>query len=123
MKRILVVEDRQSIREFVVETLKDVGGFDVDGAEDGAAINLLDDNDYDLFIVDLYLTSSDLNPDGLDLIRKIREKKPGSKFIIMSGKSLSEHIEESVFELGITNFLAKPITVKELVRTVRKSLE
>jgi CheY-like chemotaxis protein len=122
MTRILIVEDRANVREFLVETLRDVGGYEVEEAQDRGAIQMAQDKDYDLFIVDVYLDTGDFDPVGLKIIKEIQKLKPGARFIVMSGKSLAGLVEKSVFELGVTDFLAKPITVRDLLRKVTKVL-
>ena len=122
MKSILVVEDRASVREFVVETLRDIGGYDVDESPDTSALEMAKEKDYDAYLVDLYLQSGDMTADGFSLIREIRKIRPHARIIIMTGKSITRHVEEAVLVLGITDFLAKPITLKDLLAKVRKVL-
>jgi CheY-like chemotaxis protein len=122
MIRILVVEDHPLVRDFFLDTLRDVGGYEVDLAEDRRAVQMAAEKDYDLFIVDVYLYTGDLDPVGLSIIREIQQNRPESRFIVMSGKSLAGIVEKAVFELGVTDFLAKPVTVRDLLRKVSKVL-
>lgn len=123
MPCILVVEDNEGVRDFIAETLRDVGGYEVDAcATEAEALDRARERDYDLYVVDLYLSSSDIEADGLDLLRALHEKNPDGRFVMMSGKSFASHVETAVLELGITDFLAKPLSVKDLLAKIRRAL-
>ena len=51
--------------------------------------------------------------DGIELARKIKDKKPDSKIILMSGFKTSEEMRD--LNVDIEAFFEKPLNVDELV--------
>ncbi len=57
--------------------------------------------------------------DGLQLSKIIRERMPAVKIIILSGHDEFQYAQESV-KLGVTEYLLKPVGVKELHQVLQK---
>lgn len=110
---ILVVEDDPDMRDLISDYLVGVG-YRVLKAENGAAASRsLTRQDIDLAIVDLGLPDAD----GLDLVRRIKER-PGAGVIILSGRS--ETTEKVVgLEVGADDYVSKPFEARELLARVR----
>ena len=71
MKRILIIEDEESIAELEKDYLE-LSGFEVEIENDGGAgLSRALEEDYDLFILDLMLPGVD----GFEICRKVREQK------------------------------------------------
>jgi DNA-binding NtrC family response regulator len=71
---------------------------------------------------DLVLTDFDLGENsGIELLNEIKETKPKTKTILMSGSFTFE--EEILKAEGIDAFLQKPFEVKELRNLIKKVLE
>lgn len=69
----------------------------------------------DLVLVDISMPG----PNGLELIRMLRQKNPSLKFVILSGFSTFEYARQAI-SCGVVNYLLKPINTEELIQTVRE---
>ncbi|QCT03697.1 two component transcriptional regulator, AraC family [Paenibacillus algicola] len=67
----------------------------------------------DLLITDIMMPR--LN--GLELIRRVKERHPGTKCIVLSGYEEFEYVKTGI-TLGIHNYILKPINLEELESTV-----
>jgi two-component system, NtrC family, response regulator AtoC len=119
MARILVADDEDGIREFMVDTLT-LDQHEVTEATDGAAaIRLLDERRFDLVITDLKMPVKD----GMEVVRKVRAEQPEVQVIVLTAHgSVSTAVE--AMKLGAFEYLQKPIdSPEELSILVVRALE
>src|SRR6476660_9804253 len=57
--------------------------------------------------------------DGLQLCRILKETLPGTKIIILSGHDEFKYAQEAI-QIGVTEYLLKPIVPQELLAALRK---
>lgn len=104
-KRILIVEDDQFLREFYQELLMAEGYF-VDVAADGEiAINKLQNNEYNLALLDIMLPKKD----GVQILRDLKDKpakSPNMTIVILTNLGQDLIIKEC-FDLGADGYLIK----------------
>ena len=115
MKRILVVEDEDAIREFVVINLQRAG-YDVVEANSGeAALQKYEDNhgEFDVAILDIMMPGID----GLTVCKELR-KKSGNLGIIMLTAKTQEMDKVTGLMLGADDYVTKPFSPSELVARV-----
>jgi CheY-like chemotaxis protein len=118
--RLLLVDgDPKSLRVLEVSLKK--AGFDVVTATQGAeALGALQ-----VVLPDLIISDTDLDGmDGFDLCRQIKAKPDWAKipFLFVSGrKSIEDKIRG--LELGVEDYLTKPIYIKEIGIRVRTALQ
>jgi two-component system OmpR family response regulator len=112
--RLLLVEDDPVISSFVVKGLREAG-FAVDRAADGEdGLHLAVGEPYDAVIVDLMLPRLD----GLSLIARLREAKPGVPILILSAKrSVDDRVKG--LQTGSDDYLTKPFAFSELLARVQ----
>jgi DNA-binding response OmpR family regulator len=116
-KRILVVDDDNSIRQLSTEMLVQAG-FAVDAAIDGAAgWEALQAKQYDLMITD----NSMPKVSGVELVKLLRSKNPILPIIMASGAAPTEEMRRNPW-LDISVILLKPYTLDQLLDTVRQVL-
>jgi signal transduction histidine kinase/ActR/RegA family two-component response regulator len=114
--RILVVDDDDGVRRFIVECLETLG-YEVDQAAGGReALARLDDARPALLIVDYAMPGLT----GVDVIHKVRERFPGQRIILSTGFADMAAVE-AVMEPE--NVLRKPFRIAELAAAVNASLE
>ncbi len=122
---ILVVDDSRSMRGLVTEILKEIGVGRVTNAQDGAqAMKLMEPgsqkSQYDeALFFDIVISDWMMDPvTGLEFLQWVRQHKNESiryvPFIMLTGFSDQPRIFKAR-DTGITEFLAKPISVKTLV--------
>ncbi len=116
-KKILIVDDSESIREVVSFTLENAG-HEVQKAVDGDnALEFLDGTTYDLIITDLHMP----NKNGIELIREVR-KNEAYKFIpilFLTTESQTAKKKEAK-EAGATGWIVKPFVPEKLLAAINK---
>ena len=116
--RILIMEDEPSLAEGLKMVLSEQG-YRVSVAETGLqALGSLTGIDYDLLVADLRLPDMD----GMEVLRLIRETKPETKVIVMTGYASVVSAVESM-KLGVLDYLPKPFTEDELKVAVEKAVQ
>lgn len=116
---IMLVDDEPNLRELLRQMLE-LGGFDVVEAEDGLeALEKLEMVAPDVMILDVMMP----NLDGVSLCKKLRAGTPfaGLPIIMVSGKTQHRAVQEGL-AAGANQYLCKPITVQELLQSVRSLL-
>lgn len=117
MKRILIVEDTQSLRD-VLCTVLEYAGYAVSRAESAElAFQLVRERAIDLVISDYKLPKET----GLDLLAKVREFRPDLPFIIMTAYG-TLNLAVDALRLGANEFLLKPFEPEALISTVKQVL-
>lgn len=116
MKRILIVEDEESIAELERDYLE-LSGFEVEMENEGEnGLRRALEEEYDLYILDLMLPGTD----GFEICRRIREKK-NTPIIMVSAKK--EDIDKiRGLGLGADDYITKPFSPSEMVARVKAHL-
>ena len=117
-KRILVIEDEESIRVPLVDTLEDEG-FEVLAAADGElGRQLALTEDPDLILLDLMLP----RVDGFTILRDVRRDRVTAPVVILSARG-EEWDRVQGFEYGADDYVVKPFSMRELLLRVHAQLE
>lgn len=107
-KRVLVVEDDEDISAALVLLLSE--HYAVDTAANGAeAVQRLGDHAYDAIVLDLMMPIMD----GAALKRYIDAERLRVPVLLMSG---NVELPERAAELGVDDFIAKPLDLSVLAR-------
>ncbi len=107
--RILAVDDEPIINESVAYNLQ-APHRDIAVAANGSeALSLAEKQDFDLVITDHQMPGSS----GLDLVRKLRERKFEGKIVVLSGWLSPENMGVYA-ELKIDEVVSKPVVMHEL---------
>ncbi len=115
-KSILIVDDEEVMREFLSEVLED---FSIEKACDGhEAISKIKEKQYDLIITDMKMPGIS----GEEVVQFAKKTCPNSKIIVISGYSSLFSVGNTM-RFGISAFLSKPFTIKQIRSEVEKSLE
>jgi signal transduction histidine kinase/ActR/RegA family two-component response regulator len=118
-QRILVVDDLVEQREVATMVLESMG-YSVVSAENGKdALSVLDEQSFDLVILDMIMEA---DFDGLDTYREIIRRNPAQKCIIASGYAESDRVKQALLE-GVGAYVAKPYTMDMIGAAVRKGLD
>ena len=117
--RILVVEDQPSVRACLEQVLT-MSGYQVLGAEDGVeALAVLSSERVDLIVADIMMP----HMDGYQLYEKVSANPEfvHIPFIYLTARILESDIRHGK-ELGVDDYLVKPIDAKDLLAVVRGKL-
>ncbi|GAA5507639.1 response regulator [Novipirellula caenicola] len=119
-RRILITEDNRVLGDVLRFNLER-SGFEVTIAHDGAeAMDLIDDQAFDLLITDYQMP----NVDGAELCHYIRQNRSlDGMFIIMcSAKGMELDREQLRKQWDIAKLVLKPFSVREIVAAVNDLL-
>jgi DNA-binding response OmpR family regulator len=115
--RILVIEDEARIQSFLARGLE-AEGYTVVAAGDGhEGLELATGARWDLVVLDLLLPG--LN--GLQVLRELQRTKPELPVVILSARG-DVQTKLRGFELGATDYVAKPFSLDELLARIRVRL-
>ncbi len=116
--RILVVDDEESIREFLDIMLRKEG-YEVSLAEDGArAIDILKKKSFDMVISDLQMPQVT----GMELLRHVRDSYPDTVFMLITAFGTTESAVEAM-KLGAYDYLTKPFKIDEVRINIAQALK
>ena len=120
LNKVFLVEDEIVTREGIRDNVDWISaGFEFSGeAPDGeVALPLIENIQPDVLITDIRMPFMD----GLQLCKVVRERMPWVKIIILSGHNEFNYAQEAV-KLGVTEYLLKPIGVKDLHDVLQKMI-
>ncbi|MEF9475610.1 MAG: response regulator, partial [Candidatus Mariimomonas ferrooxydans] len=116
--KILVVDDEPVVIKSAERVLK-AEGYIIDSALSGKeAVAKMESNTYSLVLTDLKMPEMD----GISLIRWIKQKKPDTGIVIITGYPSQDTIREAL-ELGIIDYVPKPFTPAVLTDVTHRAVE
>jgi DNA-binding NtrC family response regulator len=116
-RHILVIDDEPVICEGCRLALADKYSADICHSGQEGLDTLLKEQ-YDLALLDMKLPDMD----GMEVLRIVRQDKPGVYVIVMTGYSTVNNAVQAM-KLGAFDYLAKPFTDDELLMAVEKAIE
>jgi PAS domain S-box-containing protein len=117
-KTILLVDDEADLRQVLDISLSD-SGYEVLTAENGAqALNILKENDIPVVITDIKMPGID----GIELLRKIKNKNPETEVIMLTGHGDLDLAIKSLKHEAI-DFITKPINDDALEMALVRAFE
>ena len=115
---ILCVEDEDGIREMVVSTLKYYFNEVYEACDGNEGYEL-----YEYYKPKIVLTDIQMKDcNGLELVKKIREKDNDTMIIMLTAHSNEEYLMELI-NLNINHFILKPLNLKKLNVALEKYLQ
>jgi two-component system nitrogen regulation response regulator NtrX len=115
---ILVVDDEESILETLTGILEDEG-YEVISASSGeSALNKFSETVPDIVLLDVWMPDMD----GIETLKKIREKNSNVSIIMISGHSNIDTAVHAI-KLGAYDFLEKPLSLEKVLILIRRALE
>mgnify|MGYP001317645793 CR=1 FL=1 len=119
-KLILVVDDeprsREGIKKTIIkESLEQYKVLTASNAKE--ALEVIDDTKINVLITDIKMPEMS----GLDLLRELKEKTKDPVVIIISAYSEFDYAHQAL-EMGVVNYLLKPIPKKKLMEAVEKAI-
>ncbi|MEE0806365.1 MAG: response regulator transcription factor [Acutalibacteraceae bacterium] len=116
MRKILVAEDEQNIREFVVINLKRAGYEAVEAANGEEALRLYEraNGDFDVAILDIMMPGE---YDGLEVCKRLRKQSSSIGIILLTAKT-QEMDKVTGLMMGADDYVTKPFSPSELVARV-----
>jgi len=116
--KILVVDDEPIVIRSCEAVLKSAG-YDIEGILSGKeAILRMEKENFDLVITDLMMPEVD----GITLIKWIRQNRPDTGVVIITGYPSQETIKDAI-DIGIIDYVPKPFTPAVLLDVTQRAIE
>ncbi|PKL95247.1 MAG: DNA-binding response regulator [Gammaproteobacteria bacterium HGW-Gammaproteobacteria-8] len=114
---ILLVEDHNDLAATIGAYLED-SGYAMDYAADGSiALNLMEDNLYDVIILDLMMPKVN----GFKVCARLRERGDSTPILMLTARDQLEDKLEG-FERGADDYMVKPFEMEELAARINALL-
>lgn len=116
-QRILVVDDEESIREFLDIMLRKEG-YEVTMAEDGEkAVEVMKKKSFDMVISDLQMPKMN----GLELLKYVKDQSPDIIFMLITAFGTTESAIEAM-KIGAYDYILKPFKIDEVRINIANAL-
>ena len=115
--KILVVDDEESIREFLGELLEGKGYECKTAADVAEARGLIEENDYELIVCDVRMPGES----GIDFAQFVTKAYPETALVMISGIDDPEIARHSL-EIGAYGYIVKPFKLNEVIINVSNAL-
>lgn len=113
---ILVVDDEETLRYLIREGVER-SGYGCSVASDGLeALKILEEKVVDVVISDIMMPGMD----GIELAKRVKEEHDADVILITG--FIEEYSYDKVIEIGVSDFLEKPIGMHELILRLRRVL-
>ena len=114
--RILIVDDDPGMTETLADILSDMG-HDVAMAGDGyRAIELIEDNLYDVVLMDVKMPGIN----GVETFKRVKRISPSTRFIMMTAYSLEDLLNEALEE-GAYGIFYKPLDIDKVADLIEQA--
>ena len=118
IKRVLIVEDEDSLRYILSEIVSSMG-FDVAVARNGKeGLNLFRENPFDMVLTDLRMPFMD----GISMSRHIRERSRHTPIILLTGEN-KDYVFRILQRTQVTSILFKPFRLEDIEKTVQEVMD
>jgi CheY-like chemotaxis protein len=117
---ILLVEDREDVRELTARTLSDLGYTVLEAEDSASALKFLRDRKSEIHLLLTDVAMPGIN--GFELADLIRTYQSSIKVLFISGYANPEHYGSRLSEPG-SAYLAKPFAAQALATAVRQLLD
>lgn len=116
MKKILVAEDEQAIREFILINLKRAGYETLEASNGEQALQIYEkeNGDIDVAVLDIMMPGK---YDGLDVCKELRQKSKAIGIIMLTART-QEMDKVTGLMMGADDYVTKPFSPSELVARV-----
>lgn len=111
MLKILIVEDEQAVREFLVKTFDMIGYITLAASTGKEALEIFEAQHPQAIFLDLMLPDKD----GLEVLKEIKTKDPNNIVIVVSSKTEDKIIKKAK-DLGAIEYITKPF-FRESIRS------
>lgn len=118
MKKILVVDDDQEVRENLEEILHDQGYVTCSSAIAEDALAKAGMEFFQVILLDYMMPEKT----GLDILAELKKISPRSKIIMITAFATVENAVEAI-KKGANEYIAKPFKIEQLLVLIRQALE
>lgn len=115
MKKVLIAEDEQAIREFIVINLQRAGYETREAGNGQEALDLYArEKDFDVAVLDIMMPG---DKDGLAVCRELRQQNPSLGIVMLTART-QEMDKVTGLMMGADDYVTKPFSPSELVARI-----
>lgn len=118
MAHLLLIDDDLGVLDVLSEMLCTAGHTVVATHNAKKAMNLIQDNEFELVITDLFMPGIK----GWDVAEKVKRKHPCTPVILITGSTVT-YQGDDLSSRGVDLLLSKPITSQRLMQSVEDLLQ
>lgn len=108
-KKVLLVDDEPIVGARLKPALEKIGFYVESYTNSQSAVDRVAEETFDVLVTDLKMQE----PDGLEVMRLVKERSPETKVIIITGFATVETATRTM-KSGAADFIAKPFKIKSL---------
>lgn len=112
-KKVLVVDDADFMRMMLKDIVTHYGHTFLEAKDGQEGLNILQNEAIDVCVLDIGMPEMD----GLEVLKKIKEDRPGIKVVMLSALCGERNVKTAL-QLGADAFVAKPFQVECLVSRI-----
>lgn len=116
MAKVVILDDDEELLDMISTILQDEG-YEVNSYSSTRFLNALEEEDADLFLVDVWFEEHQA---GLELTKAIRNRSQKLQDIPVVMMSSDPNLPEYADKLNVKTFIEKPIDLPVLLRTIEK---
>ena len=118
MKKMLIVDDEEIIRELLKEIIEAIYPVEIDIAEEGKiALEMSSKSQYDLVLTDINMPNG---MNGDEFIKELLSSGYSKPICVMSGYNANEVIQQNP---QIQKFFKKPVQAEQILEGIKEYLE
>ena len=118
MNKILIVDDDQDFRSYLVQILKDAGYENDVASSCTEALAKAAAGDFDLILLDLFMPKGN----GADCLLELKRNNPRTGVIVITAFSTLRNAVDLI-KKGAQDYLAKPFKIEDLLIAIKLALE
>ncbi|MBX3427660.1 MAG: sigma-54-dependent Fis family transcriptional regulator [Pirellulales bacterium] len=115
---LLLVDDDDDLRRGMARYFGELGYAVAEAGTGEAALPLAREREFQLAVLDMAMPGMS----GIDLLGRIKAESPDTEAIMLTGEGTIESAVEAM-KLGASDFLTKPVRMKQLDAVLKKALE
>ncbi|MDA2934525.1 sigma-54 dependent transcriptional regulator [Acidobacteria bacterium AH-259-D05] len=116
--KVLVVDDEANLRRSLQGILQDEGYLADSVASGETCLEQLEKTKYDAVFLDIWLPEKD----GIEVLKEIRNRRPGQYVIMISGHGTIETAVQAT-KLGAFDFIEKPLSLEKVMLVLEHALK
>ncbi|MBN1578100.1 MAG: response regulator [Chitinispirillaceae bacterium] len=118
LKKIMIIDDDIAVTNYLMIFLMQTGRFKIKVVNDSLIVpSLLEAQKFDVLLLDMDMPGLD----GIDILKRIREKQLNLPVIVLTGMSDAE-LAVKAMKCGAFDYLIKPVEEERLLEVIEISL-
>ncbi len=118
LRKILVVDDEEDVRDTLHNVLKSLNYEPYTAASGAEALEIIKSTPIDVVLSDLYMPEMD----GIELLKRVRAVEPKMVFLMITAHPTVETAVEAI-KKGAYDYLTKPFHIEEVRLKINRALE